>query len=90
MGDLARAREGLTTNSGHDQARKRLIRQYAAMPPGSPIRLTKRTSNLFRSREKSSGPGLDVGGARYRVDREDLVEARRVQAWAAALLTRSE
>jgi FAD/FMN-containing dehydrogenase len=36
--------------------------QYAAMPPGSPVRLTKRTSNLFRSRERSSGPGLDASG----------------------------
>src|SRR5450631_751447 len=62
MRNLARAREGLTTNKGHDQARRRLINQYAAMPAGSHIRLTKRTSNLFRSRELSSSPGLDASG----------------------------
>jgi FAD/FMN-containing dehydrogenase len=62
MRNLARAREGLATDRGHDQARERLTREYAAIPPGSPIRLTKRTSNLFRSRERSSGPGLDVSG----------------------------
>jgi FAD/FMN-containing dehydrogenase len=62
MRNLARAREGLTTNKGHDQARRRLINQYAAMPAGSHIRLTKRTSNLFRSRERSSSPGLDASG----------------------------
>ena len=59
---LARARGGLTTNTGHDQARERLTRQYAEIPPGSPVRLSKRTSNLFRIRERSSGPGLDASG----------------------------
>src|ERR1035437_9418234 len=62
MRNLARAREGLATHKGHDQARERLLRQYAAIPPGSPIRLTKRTSNLFRNREPSRGPGLDASG----------------------------
>ena len=59
---LARARGGLTTNTGHDQARERLTRQYAEIPSGSPVRLSKRTSNLFRIRERSSGPGLDASG----------------------------
>src|ERR1035437_2104203 len=63
MRNLARAREGgLATNTGHDQARERLMNQYAAMPAGSHIRLTKRTSNLFRSRERGSSPGLDASG----------------------------
>ena len=62
MRNLARAREGLISDRAHDQARERLIRQYAAMPPGTPARLAKRTSNLFRSRERSSGPGLDASG----------------------------
>ena len=62
MRNLARAGEGLITNRGHDQARQRLTREYAAIPAGSPVRLTKRTSNLFRSRERSSGPGLDASG----------------------------
>jgi FAD/FMN-containing dehydrogenase len=34
--------------------------QYAAMPPGAPVRLKKKTSNLFRTREASRAPGLDV------------------------------
>jgi FAD/FMN-containing dehydrogenase len=62
MRNLARAGDGLATNTGHTHARERLVRQYAAMSPGSPIRLTKRTSNLFRSREGSGGPGLDASG----------------------------
>jgi FAD/FMN-containing dehydrogenase len=62
MRNLAGAREGLITKTAHDQARERLVSQYAAMPAGSPVRLTKRTSNLFRSRERSRGPGLDASG----------------------------
>jgi FAD/FMN-containing dehydrogenase len=62
MRNLARARGGLTTNTGHDQARELLTRQYEAIPPGSPVRLSKRTSNLFRIREPGSGPGLDPSG----------------------------
>jgi FAD/FMN-containing dehydrogenase len=34
--------------------------QYRAIPAGSPIRLAKKTSNLFRPRVKSATPGLDV------------------------------
>jgi len=62
MRNLAGARRGLITNTGHDRARERLMQQYAAIPAGSPVRLTKHTSNLFRSRERSSGPGLDASG----------------------------
>ena len=34
--------------------------QYAAIPPGAPVRLAKRTSNLFRQRAATTTPGLDV------------------------------
>ncbi|HEY7859496.1 MAG TPA: FAD-binding oxidoreductase [Candidatus Nanopelagicales bacterium] len=34
--------------------------QYAAIAPGDPVRLAKRTSNLFRPRQQASTPGLDV------------------------------
>jgi FAD/FMN-containing dehydrogenase len=33
---------------------------YSAIPPGSPVRLAKKTSNLFRFRADSATPGLDV------------------------------
>src|SRR5664279_6173964 len=62
MRNLTRPVEGFATDTGHDQTRERLMRQYAAIPPGTPARLAKRTSNLFRSRERSSGPGLDASG----------------------------
>jgi FAD/FMN-containing dehydrogenase len=34
--------------------------QYAAIPAGSPVRLAKKTSNLFRTRSETNTPGLDV------------------------------
>ncbi|SCG43210.1 FAD-binding oxidoreductase [Micromonospora halophytica] len=46
----------------HDQAVATLRRSYAAVPPGQPVRLAKRTSNLFRPRAATRAPGLDVAG----------------------------
>jgi len=37
-----------------------LQEQYAALPPGAPVRLAKRTSNLFRFRPPATGPRLDA------------------------------
>ena len=39
---------------------ERLRSAYAAIPPGEPVRLAKRTSNLFRARSTADRPGLDV------------------------------
>jgi FAD/FMN-containing dehydrogenase len=45
----------------HRAGEARLRESYAALPEGAPVRLAKRTSNLFRGR--ASGPaGLDVSG----------------------------
>ena len=46
----------------HAAAVDRLRASYAAIPPGSPVRLAKRTSNLFRPRSGVDVPGLDVSG----------------------------
>ena len=35
---------------------------YAAIPAGAPVRLAKRTSNLFRPARPPDAPGLDVSG----------------------------
>jgi len=40
----------------------RLRASYVAIPPGAPVRLAKRTSNLFRPRAGVDVPGLDVSG----------------------------
>ncbi|MEH0980865.1 FAD-binding oxidoreductase [Micromonospora sp. CPCC 205556] len=46
----------------HEQAVDTLRRSYSAVPPGQPVRLAKRTSNLFRPRTATGSPGLDVSG----------------------------
>jgi FAD/FMN-containing dehydrogenase len=46
----------------HELARQRLVAQYDAIPAGAPVRLAKRTSNLFRPRDRTAAPGLDVAG----------------------------
>ncbi|MFI2707076.1 FAD-binding oxidoreductase, partial [Nocardioides sp. CER28] len=44
------------------EAVARLRSSYAAIPAGAPVRLAKRTTNLFRARTASTAPGLDVSG----------------------------
>jgi FAD/FMN-containing dehydrogenase len=44
----------------HQRRVAALVAQYRAIPPGAPVRLAKRTSNLFRTRTPSTTPGLDV------------------------------
>ena len=46
----------------HDAAVARLRASYAAIPAQAPVRLAKRTSNLFRPRVATRAPGLDVSG----------------------------
>ncbi|WP_090859280.1 FAD-binding oxidoreductase [Nocardioides lianchengensis] len=46
----------------HERAVQRLRASYTAIPSGSPVRLAKKTSNLFRPRAATTAPGLDVSG----------------------------
>ena len=46
----------------HDAGVDRLVESYRAIPPGAPVRLAKRTSNLFRARRAVDVPGLDTSG----------------------------
>jgi FAD/FMN-containing dehydrogenase len=50
------------SRSAHQDAVAVLRRSYAAIPDGQPIRLAKRTSNLFRPRTAEPVTGLDVSG----------------------------
>ncbi|WP_425434867.1 FAD-binding oxidoreductase [Lentzea albida] len=50
----------LVSDHGHNSAVAALSAQYAAMREGAPVRLAKKTSNLFRFRADQTG-GLDVG-----------------------------
>ncbi|MQY08389.1 FAD-binding oxidoreductase [Actinomadura macrotermitis] len=52
----------LLVNDDHQRAVSALRRSYEAIPAGTPVRLAKKTSNLFRWRDPSQAPGLDVSG----------------------------
>jgi len=46
----------------HARAVEALASSHAAIPVGEPVRLAKRTTNLFRQRAATTAPGLDVSG----------------------------
>ena len=46
--------------AAYDARVERLQAQFRAIPIGAPVRLAKRTSNLFRQRSETTNPGLDV------------------------------
>ena len=48
--------------AAYQAAVARLINQFEGLGPHDPVRLAKSTSNLFRMRDASSAPGLDVSG----------------------------
>jgi FAD/FMN-containing dehydrogenase len=50
----------MTGHAQFSRARDALLLDYAAIPAGEPVRLAKKTSNLFRVRDASTSPGLDV------------------------------
>ncbi len=52
----------VTGTTQHREAVRRLQASYDALPAGAPVRLAKRTSNLFRPRTAVSTAGLDVSG----------------------------
>ncbi|MCW2543801.1 MAG: FAD-linked oxidase, partial [Frankiales bacterium] len=58
-GTLGNVPDSVTTLKTYDAAVRGLRRQLAALPPGTPVRLAKRTSNLFRGRSEAR-PLLDV------------------------------
>ncbi|MFH8250454.1 FAD-binding oxidoreductase [Microbacterium sp. B2969] len=46
----------------HAAGVRRLVESYRAVPQGAPVRLAKRTSNLFRTRASTAAAGLDTSG----------------------------
>jgi FAD/FMN-containing dehydrogenase len=52
----------LSDRSSHARAVAALTASYAAIEEGTPVRLAKRTSNLFRPRTGQAPVGLDVSG----------------------------
>ncbi|MDQ0894889.1 FAD-binding oxidoreductase [Agromyces ramosus] len=48
--------------TAHAEGVQRLLESYRAVPESASIRLAKPTSNLFRSRTRADGAGLDTSG----------------------------
>ena len=65
--------------SEHDAAVADVRRQYAALPPDAPVRLAKRTSNLFRQRSATTTPGLDVSAFDRPIEVDPVTLTARVQ-----------
>lgn len=52
----------IDARAAHAEGVERLLESYRAVPATAPVRLAKRTSNLFRSRAAAEAPGLDTSG----------------------------
>jgi FAD/FMN-containing dehydrogenase len=65
--------------SAHAEAVQRLRASYDAIPAGAPVRLAKRTSNLFRARARHDAPGLDVSGLTGVIDVDTAAATADVQ-----------
>lgn len=52
----------LVGQRAHQDGVEKLLASYRAIPVGAPVRLAKKTSNLFRARGETNAPGLDVSG----------------------------
>ncbi len=63
----------------HEEAVARLAASYAAIPAGQPVRLAKRTTNLFRVRAATSTPGLDVSGLTGVLEVDPVARTAEVQ-----------
>lgn len=48
--------------TAHAVGVQRLLESYRTLPSGAPVRLAKRTSNLFRTRASTAARGLDTSG----------------------------
>jgi FAD/FMN-containing dehydrogenase len=69
----------LTGERLHEEAVARLRASYDAIPSGEPVRLAKKTSNLFRPRSATGVPGLDVSGLGGVISIDDDAQTADVQ-----------
>jgi FAD/FMN-containing dehydrogenase len=69
----------LTGLAAHEAAVARLKASYDAIPAGRPVRLAKKTSNLFRPRAATDAPGLDVSGLTGVISIDDPAQTADVQ-----------
>jgi FAD/FMN-containing dehydrogenase len=62
----------------HERAVSDAVAAYAGLPPDRPVRLAKRTSNLFRARSAPTAPGLDLSALRGVVELDPEARTARV------------
>src|SRR5438132_7986220 len=73
-----------TTSGAHEAEVARLREAYAALPPDAPVRLAKRTSNLFRFRDAdgrtdpAARAGLDVSAFAHVLSVDPVARSARV------------
>ena len=83
-----KARQWAAKPAAYQAAVTRLQADYDAIPPGSPVRLAKRTSNLFRFRDAAAGSAggpKGAAGARGGPGLKGIYRARRPAPGAAGL-----
>ncbi len=73
------ARHGRASTAEHEAATAQAVSQLARIPADQPVRLAKRTSNLFRQRAVTAGPGLDVSGFDRSIDVDPVSLTAHVQ-----------
>ncbi len=74
---------GHTRLAAHTRATMDIAKEYAALPAGEPVRLAKRTSNLFRTRTRApAGRRLDVSAFGGVIDVDPVTRTARVQGMA--------
>jgi len=76
---VALASTRLVGEERHRAATERLLDELAALPADAPVRLGKRTSNLFRQRTSADTARLDVSDFTHLVDIDPGARTARVQ-----------
>ena len=67
-----------TTSGAHETEVARLREAYTAVPPGTPVRLAKHTSNLFRFRDTKATAELDVSAFGHVLSVDPVARTARV------------
>ena len=72
----------MVTPARHEAAVRAVTDSFAALDLRVPVRLAKRTTNLFRPRAAAAGPGLDVSGLTGVLDVDPAAGTATVQGMA--------
>jgi FAD/FMN-containing dehydrogenase len=72
----------VVTPAQHEAVVAAVVESFAGLDRGVPVRLAKRTTNLFRPRATPLGPGLDVSGLTGVVEVDPVAGTATVQGMA--------